>query len=620
MRRSTGMHPAPRRPSLWFPAAVLLLAATVVVIALPSGLSPAFATPAGAEGGPVAQATTIAVGGGAAARHAAEPAQDRLGWTAAPGSLFTFALDDRLDLAVHSAEAGSQPGAVLHTRGTVQTLVLDRRGDETLVEHRLDVQLLGADERPLPADAAAASLLAAAAAPVLVRFTDDGRVRGFGFAETLDGDQRNFVRGLVGLFAIAAPRPDATQWTGPGQDTTGEFTAVHEQRAEGSDMVVRRTRQHYTRVTGHDELPEHTLEGAAEARFAAELGWLRSLRVDERLRMAISLLDLHTLAHRRTSLDCTAQGRAALPLDVAAAWASTSASVDGAGEVRGARAADDERRRWQQRLQATSLSALLQELQTLLAAPEVDSEAVDARFQDLQWLLRLDDRTTVALAELLASRQVDGAAARVALGALGAAGTDAAQQQLIALRADPGLGDELRQCATVSCLQLARPNATLRAELLRDARGDSPHAESSLLVLGALATRGAPAAAEPSSLQSLLAMEGEAAARGQLSTWLLAVANTRADVVEAISLRHLGHADAQVRAAACVGLGRVPGTTALRALLETGLTDLEPAVRHEAVMALSHRAEAEARAALQRVATEDLDQSVRERAQRLLGS
>lgn len=614
------MPSAPRRPSLWFPAAALLLAAAVTVIANPAGLSPAMATPTGVESLPGAPAAPHAVGGDGMTRHVAEPAEGRLGWTAAPGSVFTFALDDRLDLAVHSTEAGSQPGAMLHTRGTVQTRVLDRRGDETLVEHRLDVQLLGADEKPLPADADAAGLLAAAAAPVLVRFAADGRVLGYGFAEDLDGDQRNFVRGLVGLFAIAAPRADVTQWTGPGQDTTGEFTAVHEQRALGDDVIVRRVRQHYVRVVGQDELPEHTLEGATEACFAVELGWLRSLRVDERLRMAVALLDLHTLAHRRTSLDCTAHARADLPQDVAAAWARATASVDGAGEVRGARAAEDERRRWQQRLQGTSLAALLQELQTLLAAAEVDSESVDARFQDLQWLLRLDDRASAALGELLASRQVDGAAARVAVGALGAAGTDAAQQQLIALRGDQGLGDELRHCATVSCLQLAKPNAALRADLLCGARGDSPHAESSLLVLGALATRGTAVPGEPSSLQSLLAMEGEATARGQLSTWLLAVANTRADVVEAIALRHLDHTDAQVRAAACVGLGRVPGATALRALLETGVTDSEPAVRHEAVMALSHRSEPEARAALQRVAAEDLDQSVRERAQRLLGS
>lgn len=615
------MSNTPRRPSTWFPFAAMALAAAMALVVLQPGQGPLVGAADVASPGRSPRIADLAHGASDdGARHQAEPAQDRLGWTAAPGSVFTFALDDRLDLAVHSAEAGSQPGAVLHTRGTVQTLVLDRRCDETLVEHRLDVQLLGADEKPLPADADTAGLLAAAAAPVLVRFTADGCVRGYGFAETLDGDQRNFVRGLVGLFAVAAPRADVTQWTGPGHDTTGEFVAIHDQHADGDDMVVRRVRQHYLRVVGQDELPEHTLEGASEARFAAELGWLRSLRADERLRMAVSLLDLHTTAHRRTSLDCTAHVNVDVPPDVAAAWARTTASVDGAGEVRGVRAAEDERRRWQQRLQGTSLSALLQELQRLLGATEVDSEAVDARFQDLQWLLRLDDRASEALGELLASRQVDGAAARVALGALGAAGTDAAQQQLIALRSDQGLGDELRHCATVSCLQLARPNAALRADLLSSARGDSPHAESSLLVLGALATRGAPAAGEPSSLQSLLAMEGEATARGQLSTWLLAVANTRADVVEAIALRHLGHADAQVRAAACVGLGRVPGTTALRALLESGVTDRDPAVRHEAVMALSHRSEPEARAALQRVAAEDQDQSVRERAGRLLGS
>lgn len=612
------MQPAPRRSFPWFPAVAVLLAGAAAVLALPTGPTPGFEPSGRTEGGFRASTVPMAPAGSDAPRHAADGVERQLGWTAAPGSVFTFELDDRLEVLVHSAEAGAQPGAVLHTRGTVQTRVLDRRGDETLVEHRLEVQLLGADERPLPAEADAAGLLMGAAEPVLVRFGDDGRPRGYGFADTLDGDQRNFVRGLVGLFAVAAPRLEEATWTGPGQDTTGEFVAVHEQRADGDDRIVKRTRQHYTRVVGQDTLPEHTLEGAVQAHFAAELGWLRSLQGDERMRMALPLLDLHTLVQRHTRLDCTAHGIEAAPVDVASAWARTTASVDGAGEVRGARAAEDERRRWQQRLQGTTLSALLQDLQALLAAAEVDNEAVDARFQDLQWLLRLDDRATAALAEALASHQVADAAARVALGALGAAGTDAAQQQLIVLRADAGLGDELRHCATVSCLQLARPSATLRADLLRDARGDSAQAESSLLVLGALATRGTPADGEPSSLQALLAMEGEAAARGQLPTWLLAVANTRADVVEAIALRHLGHADAQVRAAACVGLGRVPGDAALRALLDTGLADQASAVRHEAVMALSHRPEPAARTAMQRVAAEDVDQSVRERAQRLL--
>jgi HEAT repeat protein len=120
-------------------------------------------------------------------------------------------------------------------------------------------------------------------------------------------------------------------------------------------------------------------------------------------------------------------------------------------------------------------------------------------------------------------------------------------------------------------------------------------------------------------LGTLLAMEERAAARGSLRTWLLAVGNSRAPAAEPVAQRLLGHADADVRAAACVALGRQPSAAALEALCTRGLGDASPAVRHEAVIALSHRSEPAARAALQQIADGDADASVRDRARRVLG-
>jgi HEAT repeat protein len=155
--------------------------------------------------------------------------------------------------------------------------------------------------------------------------------------------------------------------------------------------------------------------------------------------------------------------------------------------------------------------------------------------------------------------------------------------------------------------------------LFADAAGDSALRDTSLLVAGALAHRaGEPLADGRTPLQALLAMEGEATARGGLSTWLLAVANSGAPEVLPTALRLLDHADRDVRAAACVALRGPAEATALRALLERGLADQDPIVRTETVLSLSRRPEPAAREALERVASEDQDESVRGRARRLL--
>ena len=598
-------------------AATLAVAATVFVC-LPTGAAP---LPLGAATGSALVAEAPAAAAGSDADGERTVAAKVAGcWSAAPGSRFTFRVDDHLELAVHSPEGGVQQGAVLHARCEVTTLVLDRREGETLVEQRIaGLEFLGADARPIAGDAAQESYVAATQTPVLVRMAATGQILGYGFADGLDGDQRNFLRGTLGLFAFEAPGA-SPRWTSFATDTTGDYEARYETvpTAVADALVVQRQRTRYTKVTGQPDVPQHELTGQAEAQFALQRGWLDAVRLDERMTMALSVLDLRTLVHRVATIDCTGADVGPLPSDLAAAWSRAEASASGAGERLGARAEADQREAWRQRLQATSMAQILADLERLLAAAEQDNEAVDGCFQQLQWLLRLDERAVAALQEQLATRQLGDRVAQVALGALGAANTERAQQSLVALRSDPALGDELRHAATVSCLQLGKPGQALFADLLRDAEGDSAQADSAMLVLGGLAPR-ADGEAGPAPLQTLLAMEERAAARGSLRTWLLAVGNTRAAAAESVAQRLLGHADADVRAAACVALGRQPSAAALEALCTRGLGDASAAVRHEAVIALSHRSEPAARAALQQIADGDADASVRDRARRVLG-
>lgn len=617
-------HPI-RRSFPFLPTAVVAAALAIAGLLLSTG--PAATAPLATANGLAGAATTAAAA--PADAHPVEPGSRTAVataagcWTAAPGSHFTFRLVDHVEISLHSPEGGAQQGGVLHAECTVQTLVLDRRAGETLVQQQVeDLRFLAADGREIADDPTCRSFAAAVVAPVLVRIDEVGGIVGYGFAEGLDGDQRNFLRGTLALFAFEAPAAGVDRWTSATCDTTGDYTARYERlgAAEPARLGVRRTRERYTKVIGQPEVPQHELGGSAEAHFATDRGWLEQVRLDERMTMALSLLDLRAITARRASVDFVQASRRSLPAEVAALWTRTTAPATGADELLGIRAADNERRAWQERLRGVTLEQLLAEVESLFAVATVDAEALDGRFQQLQWLLKLEPRAIAALAEQLTTKQLGEATARVALGALGAAGTAEAQEALATVRSDLGLGVELRQAATVACLQLGTPSPAILTGLLQEARNGAELRGTSLLVFGALSPRADGVDADGRTpLQSLLAMEGEATARGELDTWMLAVANADAPATEGIAQRLLGHATAAVRAAACVALGRVPTATALQALLVQGLGDAEPHVRHEAVLALSRRAEPAARTAVQSVAQNDVDQGVRERAQRLLG-
>lgn len=543
-------------------------------------------------------------------------------WTAPAGSRFRFALTDRVEVTLGSAEGGNQPGGTLHTACEVVTTVLDRRAGETLVRQQIEgLQCLGADGQPITGDAIQESFVAACREAVLVRLDATGRMLGFGFVGDLDGDQRNFLRGTLGLFGFQAPGSDALAWTSEGQDNTGTFVARHERlpAADADELAIRRTRTHYTRIVGQPELPAHELSGAAEASFALDRGWLVAVRLDETMRLTLPLLDLRAITTRRASVKLLAADHVPVDGDLAAAWSRAIAGPTGDGERTGGFASGSEQRLWRQRLQDVTLDQLLAELQRLLQAQPVDNEKLDGVFQKLQWLLRFDDRAVDALAAQVAMRQVDDGVAHVAIGSFGAAGTAAAQGALTALRSDPAVAPALREAATISCLQVGAPTSALVEGLFHDAGGESALRGQSLLVLGALAPRaGTPLADGRTPLQALLAMEATAASRGELDTWLMAVANAAAPETFAIAMRLFEHASAAVRGACCVAIRSVPTAAALEALLERGLADADPQVRHEALLALARRPEPAARAAIEATAAQDQDLGVRDRATRLL--
>ncbi|MBL9075875.1 MAG: HEAT repeat domain-containing protein [Planctomycetes bacterium] len=614
------MHSHRSRLPLLFAGAGLAAAAAFVVtccwsgglaVPLPAVVdAPALATPA---------ADLVARGTG----DQRSDAQGLHGALGAPaGSTFRYRLVDRSDFTFVSPEAGTHPGGRLHLECEVTTTVLDRRGDETLLREQFAaLRFFGSDGREVAGDPVQQQLAAAAVAPVLVRLEATGKVLGYGFADGLDGDQRNFLRGVLGVLHFPAPIDGVAVWSITDSDTTGDYTARCEllPSADAEQRHVRRTRERYQHVAGHDEPPLHELRGRGEAVFSLRQGWIVSTSLDEGMSLQLPLLDLRVDSQRKADAVLVEAGHVRLEPAPAADWERATAPATGAGERIGGFAATNQREAWRQRLAGVTLDQLLRELQDLLAQADTDREVLDGAFQRLQWFVRLDETAAAEIGQRIVLRELHGDAAGVALSSLGAAGTDAAQAVLVQVRADRSLAAEVRQAATISALQLETPSPALVDGLLRDAQEPVEASGSAMLVLGALAPRqGAPLADGRSALESLLALEPAAAARGELATWLLAVGNAAPPQTVAIVRRHVDHSDPAVRAAACVALRRIADPIVVGLLVEHGLADAAADVRLEALLVLGRRREPAARAALQQIAQTDPDEQLRRRAQDLL--
>ncbi len=552
-----------------------------------------------------------------------------LGWHGAPaGSTFRYRVTDAMTFVIHSAEGAAQPAGSMDARCEVTTTVLDRRGDGILVRQELHgLEFLDASGQPIAGDAAAERYLAAAATPVLMHFDSRGIVVGYGFADGLDGEQRNFLRGTLSLFSIEEPRTDVAIWRRTERDNTGEYEAEYTvdaaAAAEAGQAVVQRRRLAYHLVTGQAQAPEHQLRGATRVRFAARIGWVAGVVADEGMTMNLPLADLQVVSSRRAEVVLLESGRTPVDAEVAALWQRAGASVI-SSEPCGDRAAEQEVEHWRQQLQGVTVEQLLAELQGLLAQQPVDDAAVNAVFLKLQWLAKLDPAAVTAVRDGVLAGTLPAATVGTALSALGAAGTPAAQDALVAVREQRSLAAEVRMAATVAAIQLDAPSADLMQSLWQDVRGGDANGsdevrDSSLLVLGALSGRSAePLADGRSPLQAVLAMEQDAVANNDLPTWLLAVGNTGAPEVLAIAGRYVEHVDPAVRGAACVALRRVSGLPAVELLAARALLDREPTVRGEAIRELGRRSEPEARRALERVAAEEPTDELRDKARELL--
>lgn len=600
---------------LWTGIAALtatLVAWTLAAPAPQPAAAPAAAAPAATEPPPP-------TAGAPDARTLQTPRPAPGAWGAPAGSTLRHRYTEHTEFGLWPQDGGERQTASVHTSCELATTVLARRAGEILVRSEiLDPAFRAAPGAAPLADGRSQRLVAGCAAPVLLRLGDDGRVLGYGFAAGLDGEQRNFLRGLLATFAFTVPLEPPARWTAHEADASGEYEASYRREAcAPPDLALTREKQRYLVLGAEATAPAHAVRGATTAEFDGRLGWLRHARMDESLSADLPLGALRADTRRRAELTLVEHGQIQVPADVDRLWNTVSAPAAGQAEPAGTGAAEDEQRLWQQRLAGADLQQVLAEIQQACTAEPFDPAALEVAFQRLQWLLRLDGTAVAALAQQLTTGALGGNVAATALGALGAAGTPAAQQALSAVRENATLPADVREAATVAMLQLAEPQPELMASLLRDASARGDGGLGALLVLGALAPRSAaPLADGRGALDALFALERDASSPGELAAWLHAAGNAATPATRAAAVRHLDHPDPTVRAAACTALRRV--ADGVGPLLQRGLGDADAGVRAEAVRSLGRRGEPEAAAAVRRTATTDGDAEVRREAARAL--
>lgn len=571
-------------------------------------------SPSGAtEGGSAATATVVPPRAVALAAAPAAPARREVprgvGFYAAPvGTVLTYDLRGHFQYGLAHPEGGRQVSGVV-VEGQLEVLVADRRDDAVLARASFPGLALSALAGGAGSDQN--GLGKAAQQPFDVQLGADGKVRGYRFADSLDAEQRNFLRGLFAAYVHTVPATATGTWEAEDADGAGALVARFSATTIDADTVrVERRKLRYTELAG-PELHPHTLTGGSTATFSRELGWLSAVDVDEKSSVQMVDLGLEISLHSVLAIALRAQ-RQDVPL-AGDLWDGAWSPAAGCHEDLSACVDRREAARWSHLLEGKDLAGLIDELAALLAAQPRDAEAVDKAWQMLIWKVKLDPKAAAGVQAAVAAG-LETTLADMLISALGAAGSEPAQAVLATMRRDGSLPAAVRTSATMSMFQLAHPNERVLGDVLADiGAADALAGDDALamLLLGALAPRAGDLPVQgTTAMAALAAFEAKAERQGRLDLWLDALGNAGGPEVVPHAQRLCAHGDDVVRAAAYNALRKVDAPAAL-ALLERGLRDASAAVRADVVGALGEHRSAAACAALIRTARDDADAAVR---------
>lgn len=426
---------------------------------------------------------------------------------------------------------------------------------------------------------------------LLARLGPDGSVRGYRFDPALSPEARQWARSLLASFRFVVPR-GATQlaeWETLEVDTTGEARCHYRWATDTGDGARRLRKRKLAYVDDPGRAGPIEIAGKAEAEWDAELGWVRSARVEESLAFVLASVEARVSYDFEGELRLVSSehsaARGATAEELEGPWADPGLEVE--SEALARRLEFDRRR---SALGGAGLEELLAALAGALATSDPDSREVFEALTRLSWLLELEPRSALALEARLRDGSLDEATGALALVALGRAATAEAQAVLARIVDANDLDEGLRAAALQAAFQLPEPGAALLSSVLAASQSGAGTlvGDTALLLLGALARGQAlhdPLVAED-LLASLLALEEGALESGSLGVWLDALGNAAAPASVAAIAAYLDAPEPELRASAVEALAGIASSEASAALIEVAFEELELGVRAQAIGAL----------------------------------
>lgn len=472
-----------------------------------------------------------------------------------------YALDYTSELALGEARGGFRVTGTLDIKPELVTL-----GD-------LRCRRLGDESREALDD-----FCADLAGSYPIRRDRDGRISAIAIPETQGLESDGALKHLVSVVQLRrADGRETSEWTTTESDTVGEYEAHY---SEGHGVLLRSKRRYVGEGLGVE------VDGSTEFRFdsAGRMTSLRSFDAVDRSGEATSGFPdsrANTRVHLRRSGPSTER---LTPVNVSAGWVTLDGGASATAEQRSL----DERR--------VGEASYEQLVASLRETPERDATEARQRYDRASMalisLLRLD-KDVASKVEKDCSKLASWC--RVALGALGAAGTPQAQQALIAvhqsLRRTPDTREQAslrRQAVRALGTRLAEPPTPAAVRFLGEVLSDGTVGAQAAYGLGALAKMASDRGDDRLAKECLQPLfEGiSTASVDHRVVYLKALSNARIPEIVPRVEPLTDSDDARVAAAAITSLYGLDLAHSA-ALIERGLRDRRDAVRHAAVKVLA---------------------------------
>ena len=550
---------------------------------------------------------------GSTRRDAMEPTGP---WSAPRGSRFVYRVRSSTDFRLEEGDAPGQPtpaeqASAMRWTAQIEWVVVDRDDQAILTSLRaIRFALDGVD----PDDPDVRALTQAMQSITFLRLRRDGEAVGMRVDPSVPIDARDFLRNLVSMLAYRVGASDGSyrgdaSFETEESDNTGRFLARYRRLSPRPNARFERKKLRYVRMPQTFEtVPEHEIDGQVRLTFDAER-WLRDAEIEDRIGMQLPGFGSRVEVVTTARVERTTVGRVELlGLRAMSSMPEDEFEPTGGEHAAGTMSPEDRLAELRAQIGDRSIGELLDALRAALAAHGPESREVYDAWLTLGHLLEIRPEAAADVARMLRTLGDDPVADQLA-SALGAAGTEAAQDQLIDIAADAAVPENIRGQAVISTHQVAKPKIELIESLSRQVEGGhgTGLGEASVLALGTLSTRNRdPQRDGRTALEVLLAQESKAGREGWLATWLEALGNTADAAVLPTVLRYAEHALAGLRATAARVLARIPDPRVTPALIDRIAVEREVGVRRAIADALGDCPAGPADAALRRLA-EDPD-------------